>query len=336
MRILVYETCQHEAGFYAISKALKEKGHDIDTFDPTNIFKFKFNLLNRIINKFFIYVLIIGINKSFKNKFSKKIYDIIIIMRGEHLMPETLKYIKSFDTKLVNWSSDDFFNATTTLKVLDRSNVVKVLKSYDCIFTPRMHLATEYLKLGAKRVELLNWYHRPGLKFASEKVPAQNYLYEISFIGAWSPRREQILSALPQKLHIWGWGWGKHASKNFIKKNICHGQIGMTKMMSIFNQSKININILTVENRDTTNFRNYEIPASGGFQLAEWSHDISELFIPNNEIVLFKNENELVQKTEEYLRGEKKREEIARNGYRRVDCYDCSIDSRVSNILSKI
>ena len=58
-------------------------------------------------------------------------------------------------------------------------------------------------------------------------------------------------------------------------------------MLSIFASTKININLLTVENRDSTNLRNYEIPASHGFQLSERSDKIKMQFEEDEEIVLF-------------------------------------------------
>ncbi|QWD04225.1 glycosyltransferase [Polynucleobacter paneuropaeus] len=336
MRILVYETAQHEIRFYPTSHDLKNKGYEVDTFDPSLILNLKIELISRILRKFFVNILMYEINKRFIEKFTLKNYDLVLIVRGEHLKSSTLEFIKKNNCKLVNWSSDDFFNEATTLKILPKNEVVEVLKSYDCIFTPRIHLKDEYLAFGAKKVEPLDWYYRPRLKYSPDQVPASNYLYDVSFVGAWSPRREFILNSLSEPVNIWGWGWSKHAQRSFVKKNIIHGYINMAEMMEIFNKSKININILTLENRDTTNFRNYEIPQAGGFQISEWSKEIASLFAEDIEIVLFKSNNELVEKIAKYLENTPLREEILKNSFKKIDTYDCSIESRTSFILDNI
>jgi len=92
----------------------------------------------------------------------------------------------------------------------------------------------------------------------------------------------------------------------------------MADMMGIFARTKINVNILTHENRDTTNFRNFEIPAAGAFQLSERSNEILGLFAEEKEIACFGSREELRSACERYINDDTSREGVAIAGYNRL------------------
>jgi spore maturation protein CgeB len=105
------------------------------------------------------------------------------------------------------------------------------------------------------------------------------------------------------------------------------------KMVEVMESSRINLNILTRENRDTTNIRNYEIPACGAFQLSERSDAILEIFEEEKEIACFRDVKELTAKCSYYLEHESERERIAAGGYRKLMTGGHEIKDRAEQIL---
>lgn len=107
-------------------------------------------------------------------------------------------------------------------------------------------------------------------------------------------------------------------------------------MHTNFKNYFINLNILTKENNDTSNLRNFEIPAYMGFQISERTEKIQSLFEEDKEIVLFDSIDELNDKIEFYSRKESSRNRIIRNSHERLIKSDYSLSSRVKKILKEI
>ena len=331
MRILVYETPQHKKDFFALTQAFNELGHEAQAFDwQSHLFSNSgVSLINRVRDRLFREWVGVKVNRELLKRIKDNKYDLMVVVRGDHISSETLHFAKSRIPTVVTWSSDDFANPLNTSKC-----ILDCLPIYDCVFTPRRHLFDEYLSKGAKSVQMIDWYYRPGLLYTPDQIVNDSYESNISFIGAWSKRREQMLA--PTKgmdLNIWGWGWGKKTEKSFQNNVKNHPQIGMEMMMEKFSRSRINVNILTIENRDTTNFRNFEIPAAGGFQISEKTEEIQNIFEEDKEIVFFSSADELKSKCDFYLKNDAIRKQITRNGYNRLINGNHSIRNRAEQIL---
>lgn len=316
-RILIYGEPYKWAMAYNLKEAFECLGHGVDIFDWTQwLFRTKrYNLKNRFLDKILFHKVAKKINQNFTNTFKKDRYDLLIVLKGIHLFPLTILAAKDQINFVVNWNPDDFFNPLNNSR-----HLLKSFDKYDCIFTSRGHLKDEYLQRGAKRVETLNWYYLPRFLHPVEISSQEKKKYgsDLVFIGTWSKRRENILSSLGNfNLRIWGGQW--HKSQEKFQKNIeCNEPIYAEKMCKVINASKINLNLLTKENRDTTNIRNFEIPACGGFQLSERSNEILELFEEDKEIVCFEAMEELISKCKYYLKHKSERETIRLNGYQRL------------------
>lgn len=67
--------------------------------------------------------------------------------------------------------------------------------------------------------------------------------------------------------------------------------------------------------------RVFDIMGVGGFVLSNYQEELEELFVPDREIVLFRDVPELLKKAEYYLNHEEERIRIAINGYKKVREY---------------
>lgn len=109
---------------------------------------------------------------------------------------------------------------------------------------------------------------------------------------------------------------------DFLDKVIVSGNASYgTEAPKIFNLSKINLNITLRSIELGAPQRVFDIMSAGGFVLSNYQEELEELFVPDKEIVLYHDLEELIWKTEYYLSHEQERVNIAINGYRKVRDY---------------
>jgi spore maturation protein CgeB len=336
LNILVYGEPYEWAMAANLIQSFKEFGHHAEIFDYTqSLYRTKeYTLVNRVLDRVLYYKISKQINNNVLNVLSNKKYDILLVLKGIHLYPETLLTAKKSVGLIVNWNPDDFFNSVNNSKYL-----LKSFDIYDYIFTARGHLYEEYIRNGAKRVVVLNWYYLPKYQYPIDVTDAdrQKYASDVVFVGTWSKRREEFMIALSgfANVKIWGGGW-ENASKKLKMGIECRPPIFSKEMAKVIRCSKININILTQENRDETNCRNFETLACNGFQLAERSPAILELFEDGKEIACFSTPEELASQCIYYLENERQREEIRDQGYEKLVSGNHSMLDRAKQIVDTL
>ena len=92
----------------------------------------------------------------------------------------------------------------------------------------------------------------------------------------------------------------------------------LTEMPIIFHESKINLNTTCKTIRSGLPQRIFDIMGCGGFVLTNFQPELSEIFNVGTDLVTYGNLDELKDITSYYLEHQKKRQEIAQNGFERV------------------
>ena len=92
----------------------------------------------------------------------------------------------------------------------------------------------------------------------------------------------------------------------------------LTEMPIIFHESKINLNTTCKAIRSGLPQRIFDIMGCGGFVLTNFQPELSEIFNVGTDLVTYGNLDELKDITSYYLEHQKKRQEIAQNGFERV------------------
>jgi spore maturation protein CgeB len=100
--------------------------------------------------------------------------------------------------------------------------------------------------------------------------------------------------------------------------------------------AKVTLCFLRKINRDLHTSRSVEIPACGGFMLAERTVEHSSLFKEGEEAEFFSNKNELLDKVRYYLSNDKQRKLISNNGLIRARNSGYSYDDMVQRIINVI
>jgi spore maturation protein CgeB len=93
---------------------------------------------------------------------------------------------------------------------------------------------------------------------------------------------------------------------------------------------------LRVINRDLHTSRSLEIPACGGFLLAERTGEHAELFEDMSEAVFFGDDQELLRLIRHYLSDDEQRNLIRMRGLKRCQDSDYSYDKMVEEILLRV
>jgi len=274
------------------------------------------------------------LNKSIKESCISFTPDIVFIVKGVTIKPSTLKFIKARGIKSISWSNDDMYGwhnrslwYTLGLKQYD---LVVTQKSYNCN-------SNELPSLGAKTF-FQNKAFEPKVHYPVKSCDTYTCVHDVLFVGAMEEDRLAQLIYLAQndiKVHIYGW---VKKVNNVIHPNlIFHNRFLFEEEFSAaLGCSKIALNFLRKMNRDLQTSRSVEIPACGGFMLAERTDEHMQLFEEGKEAEFFSSKEELLQKVQYYLQHDTERLAIAKAGYDRCFKDNYTFENRMQGILNNL
>jgi hypothetical protein len=118
--------------------------------------------------------------------------------------------------------------------------------------------------------------------------------------------------------------------------NVVMGYVGGDDYAKFICGCRICLGFLFKGNRDLQTTRSVEIPACGGFLLAERTDEHLALFREGEEAEFFDNYDELLRKVRYYLTHEDERFRIAQNGLRRCRESGYSYDAVLESVVRQI
>ncbi len=309
-----------------VSRTLSSIGYEVIEFDWNSIFKF--NKTFRIFSDETIWK---RVNKLLLKKAESATPDFAFVLKGEPIYPETLSELKEItDATLFNWFGDDPWEFPTFSG--------KIAKFYDYFFTYDPYSVKLYKGAGQKNAFYLPYGYDSGIvsNLKLSKKDYKKYGCDVSFIGSYYPKREELLSKIKNKynLKIWGRGWKGTNCEDVYQGGALYGAETLKAMKA----STILLNIHKgfgegVESSgEGLNLRVMEGAACGAFQISNRQADIPNMFKPEEEIVLFENWNEVVEKIDFYLRNEEKRKQIAKAGNERF-LAEHTLDKRMKKMM---
>lgn len=115
-------------------------------------------------------------------------------------------------------------------------------------------------------------------------------------------------------------------------KNL-HFPVAEDELVRLFNRSKMNLGFLEVYEQDNKSatviqqhlhLREFEIPLSGGLYITNYSDELAEHYEPDKEVLVFHNEQELLDKVRFFLTHDTEARQVRQAGYRRaLRCHTC-------------
>lgn len=109
----------------------------------------------------------------------------------------------------------------------------------------------------------------------------------------------------------------------------------MTEQLKVFQSSGVNLNVTLRSIESGVPLRVFDILSVGGFVLTDYRKDAEELFREDEEIVMFRTPEEMMDKLAFYTTHETERNRIAKNGHRRARA-EYSYERMLEEILQKI
>ena len=294
MKLLIVE--RPEGSIFNPKFYFEQKGYEVDLLDISFLEKSFF--WRAAYYKFNTSQVKIFISKYIFNKILTFDFDKILFFNIDYISLRHLEELKLRMPKkeILCWHGDDIVN-----KRFGNNETLKI-KFIDTHISGRNHRENYYRKEGADNFIKINWFSKT---FAKTQV--LNPKFNINFCGSYSKKRHNILSDLsPDNSILAGYGW-KNKGINFkYMKN----HLSLEDLNEVFQNSKISLNILTDENNDKTNFRNFEIPSQYSLQICERTLELEEIFEENKSIVFFDNTSDLNEKIKYYLKNDSSRNSI--------------------------
>lgn len=270
--------------------------------------------------------------------------DILFVLGGGRLFPDTVKYFKDIlKCKTVSYISDNPFDSSRDPYVSMSLRHFTHIFSGEKIWIQNIANVSPNSKIQPIGVGFSpeKFYPIKDSYITTEDI--KNYSCDISFTGsnynnkAEGAYRVGILAQLSEyDLRIWGSGnWEKRVKYFPELKGCLKGDfIPFTDLLKLYRLSKINMNLPSPQIVTGFQPRVFEIAAAKGFQIIDYREDLLNYF-SDNEIVTFKNPIELKDKAKYFLKNENERNQITENLYDKVK-KDFSWHSISQKILSNI
>ncbi len=215
----------------------------------------------------------------------------------------------------VGWEPDVFLYIDTglfyTLKNMGALNCLKACylidshiafdlhlefaENYDIVFAAHKPAVEMFKKKGIENV----FWIPPACDPALHEKKAEEKLYDVGFVGSSNPERVHLLNELGQRF------------------NIYYERCFLERMAEVFSQSKIVFN-KSIEGG--LNMRVFEVLASGSMLLTNETNGsgLQDFFQDRKHLVIYRNENELFELADYYLKNADEREKIAFEGMAKV------------------
>jgi spore maturation protein CgeB len=222
--------------------------------------------------------------------------------------------LRAAGVRCINYSTDDPWNPT------HRAGWhLDALREYDIVFTPRTSNIEDLRALGCRDVRHLPFgYDEDLFKEALSREIGLSEPVDVLLVGGADRDRvgfvtEVMKAGLRPTLAGGYWDHHRHLRDRSL------GIRSAEDLRTLTAHAGVNLCLVRRANRDGHVMRSFEIPACGGFMIAEDTAEHREIFGPEGECVLyFANAEEAAQKTRQALADPAARRRMALAAHRRI------------------
>ena len=280
---------------------------------------------------------VFGANRQILRSAARESFDILWVDRGREIRPATLRRARRIAPalRMVSYSPDDMMSRYNT-SVAYRA----CIPLYDLHVTTKSYNVAELRALGAREVHFSDKGYDPGVHRPLELSPEdrEHLACDVGFVGYFEEDRAKMMlrlaeAGVPVAVHGPRWSHLARAHPNLIVRG---GYLDGDDYARAICATRINLGFLRKSARDLQTARSVEIPACGGFMLAERTDEHLRLFREGVEAEYFAGFEELLEKCRYYLSHEAERAAIAAAGRRR--CLEGRYDnaSRLTAVIARL
>ena len=338
LRLLIAGAFVSELHEEAWSSALEQLGHSVVRF------KWGERLLGplgRLENKLLEGPSIRALNRELLARALAEKPDAVILYRGTHVLPATLRRIKQRlpGTLLVTFNNDDPFSERKD-PLLFR-HYLRALPLADVNLVYRDRNLEQVRRAGGRNVHLVRSYYLPEKDRPPQLTDEERarLACDVLFAGHYeADGRDRFLRALAEAgidLRVVGPEWERAPAG---LRDLLHplpaerGQEYVKRVAA----AKIALCFLSGLNGDTYTRRCFEIPAIGTFLLCQRTPDVETLLIPGVEFDTFATPEELLAKVRSWLADDAGRGKVAAAGQAKVRAAGHDVLSRMREVESII
>lgn len=257
---------------------------------------------------------------SLSEKLNGKQFDLCYVDGGEWVTPKVISLLRSYAKKVINYNIDD------PIGVRDGARFKAYRQSlpyYDLNVVVRQDNVAEAEMLNVKKIMRV-YRSADELSHAPRELTEKDHQVwdsAVLFLGTWFPERGPFLLALTLlgvPLTIRGPNWYKAPEWPRLKKFWKGGAIAGDDYAKAIQCAKVNLGLLSKENRDLHTTRSLEIPALGGLLCAERTSEHLDMYSEGQEALFWSNSEECAEMCRFALSDENRRQTIAAAGHLRV------------------
>ena len=338
MRILCIGPLWRGSNAGGLFRALSRKGCMIEVVDEFYFVSLQSrNKVTKIMERVVRTRQVAEFNNNIKNKIDLFSPDVMLVYKGTFVTPDSLIYAKERNCRLVLFFPD----VSTTAH---GPYIPQCVPHYELIFTTKTFGIKDMgEKYGVKNMKFVPHGYDPEIHRIIPVTERELAIYgnDASFIGTWSPKKEQWLTYIKENvpginLKIWGGQWFK-ATSAILKDSIQGTEILGDLYAMAIQCSKINLGILSEQrvgssSGDLITSRTFHIPGASGFMLHERNEESLKCFEEGTESGFFEGPEEMVSQIKKYLPDAALRDKIRMAGHRRA-LAEHSLDARAETVM---
>lgn len=267
---------------------LREAGVDVSKLPAQSIFYawYQSGIVHKLLFKAGLSSIYKHINQLFRRAVEELRPDIIWVFKGMEIFPASLEWAHRRGIKLVNYNPDNPFIFTG--KGSGNSNVTDSIPMYDLHFTYNLEVKRQLEEQHKAEVAWLPFgFDIPDGLF--ERCVQEPEVMKCCLLGNPDPQRAAFVQQLAERgieIDIYGNDWKKFVSHDNITLYPPVYKEGFWRTLYRY---RVQLNMMRIHNLQSHNMRTFEVPATGGIQLAPDTPEHRFFFTPGKEIFLYKD-----------------------------------------------
>lgn len=260
------------------------------------------------------------VNSGLRSRITGQSFDLCYVDGGEWTAGSTIELVRKHAPLVVNYNIDDPFGLRDGARWIAYRHAAW---RYDLCVVMRNENVTEARAHGVRNV-LRVYRSADEVSHAPRPLSPQDrerWRADVLFLGTWFPERGPFLLELIKRgvpLTIRGHKWQRAPEWEQLKSYWKGGSLFGDDYARAIQCAKVNLGLLSKDNRDLHTTRSLEVPALGGLLCAERTCEHLAMYKENEEAVFWNDADECARVCRDILADEDRRQQIAAAGHARV------------------
>jgi spore maturation protein CgeB len=238
--------------------------------------------------------------------------EVVLVIKGGPITPAFVERVREkVGTRFVNFFPDN------PLWMIP----FECLEAYDVFFTKERYALRTLQSVGLRNLHYLPMYCVPALHYPVTLTADEQRRFgaAISLVGSRYDYRERLVRELADRpLRVWGGGW-RAVHDPAVRRLVAGGPVFGRDKLCVYAGSTLSLNPHHPMNDIVgVNTRAFELAAAGACQVADFKEDLSTLFKPGEEVLVYRDLGELGRLLDHYLARPEEAEAIGDNARRRA------------------